>query len=312
MAPEVFEGNYSKSADIWSVGVITFCMLFGFPPFYVDEEDIHLDEHKQLELKIKQGFEPVVKEGFGAWFPEDIPVSDNCRYILSKMLEMNVKNRWTAKECLSSQWIRNFEEASNKSIPPIVRDALKKFHHTSKFKVAISNLFVDHIDKDHIEEIRKFFDELDVNKDGAISLKEFKDGMLNKFNTDLDDEQLEQIFSNVDMDDDRQITFEELMTITAHRMLVDEDERLYQAFQDLDEDGDGLISAEELKAKINLWELELMGTGNGAIKEDEEMENDDIPSKRRHKHTRETTIMLKRFQSAFTTVDIERSEIECR
>eukprot|EP01083_Nonionella_stella_P234084 824169_1 len=159
MAPEVFSGNYSKAADIWSVGIITFCMLFGFPPFYVDDEDIHLDEHSALEIKIKRGFEPIVKDGFGAWFPSEIEISSDCKYLLSKMFEMDVKKRWTVKECLSSTWIRNINNNSTKpkTIPPIVRDALKKFHSTSKFKVAISNLFTHQIDPDHIREIRKFF-----------------------------------------------------------------------------------------------------------------------------------------------------------
>eukprot|EP00484_Ammonia_sp_Unknown_P018837 CAMPEP_0197049350 /NCGR_PEP_ID=MMETSP1384-20130603/24512_1 /TAXON_ID=29189 /ORGANISM="Ammonia sp." /LENGTH=829 /DNA_ID=CAMNT_0042481615 /DNA_START=70 /DNA_END=2559 /DNA_ORIENTATION=- len=286
MAPEVFDGNYSKAADIWSVGIIGFCMLFGFPPFYVDEEDIHLDEHKSLELKIKAGFEPLVKDGFGAWFPADIAVSDHCRYLIGKMLEMDVKKRWTTKECLSSVWIRSMESASEKTLPPIVRDALNKFHSTSKFKVAISNMFTHQIDPDHIESIRVFFDELDANKDGAISLKEFKDGMMNKFNTTLSDQQLEQIFANVDLDDDREITFKELMTITAHRMLIDEDERLYQAFQDLDKDGNGLISEQELKQAINEYERKA---------------ND--PSGTSKQHVRQSTIVLKRFQSAFHGAD---------
>ena len=197
---------------MWSVGVITFCMLFGFPPFYADSSDSQFDEHKQLEVKITQGFDPAVKEGFGPWFPADIPVSKECRYLLAKMLEMDVTKRWTAKECLSSKWVRGFESASAKTVPPIVRDALKKFHHTSKFKVEISNLFAQRIDSDHRHEIKKFFEALDTNKDGAISMKEFKEGMLNTFNSTLSEDQLEAIFRNVDLDDDRAITFDELVS----------------------------------------------------------------------------------------------------
>merc|ERR1719410_2672240 len=192
------------------------------------------------------------------------------------MLEMDVKKRWTVKECLSCHFIRDFEDASNKTIPPIVRDALRKFHHTSKFKIAISNMFTHQIDQDHIDELQKFFFELDENNDGAISLKEFKDGMMNKFNTELSDEQLEQIFANVDVDDNRAITFKELLTITAHRMLVDEDERLFQAFQELDNDGDGLISKDELETALNEWEDLILRE-----EEEEEEEQELSPRKRR-------------------------------
>ena len=34
MAPEILKGyNYSVKADIWSIGVVYFEMLFGFCPF---------------------------------------------------------------------------------------------------------------------------------------------------------------------------------------------------------------------------------------------------------------------------------------
>jgi calcium-dependent protein kinase len=38
VAPEVLEGDYDKRCDLWGIGVLTFILLCGEPPFNGNDE----------------------------------------------------------------------------------------------------------------------------------------------------------------------------------------------------------------------------------------------------------------------------------
>ncbi|TNN00314.1 hypothetical protein fugu_011560 [Takifugu bimaculatus] len=92
VAPEVLaQKPYSKAVDCWSIGVIAYILLCGYPPFY-DEND-----SKLFEQILKADYE------FDAPYWDDI--SDSAKDFISHLMEKNPEMRFTCDQALQHPWI---------------------------------------------------------------------------------------------------------------------------------------------------------------------------------------------------------------
>ena len=72
LAPEVISNNYTEKCDIWSIGVILYVLLAGYPPFEGDTDDDIIE-------KVKEGKYSMVGHGW------DI-ISDSAKNLIRKMI----------------------------------------------------------------------------------------------------------------------------------------------------------------------------------------------------------------------------------
>jgi len=94
VAPEVLRGEvYDHSVDLWSVGVITYILLCGFPPFWGES---------QGEL-----FDKILSVSFDFPDPEWKDVSEEAKDFIKKLLVKDPGERWTAEKTLSHPWIKD-------------------------------------------------------------------------------------------------------------------------------------------------------------------------------------------------------------
>lgn len=123
VAPEVLRGDpYGTEVDIWSMGVICYVLLVGYPPFYDDDQ-------KKLFKKIKEA---------RYYFHEDYwsKVSPDAIDLIKRMLTLKQADRWTANQLLQHKWIRaGDEELANKSLAGALVE-LKRFNAKRRFKSA--------------------------------------------------------------------------------------------------------------------------------------------------------------------------------
>ncbi|XP_029041061.1 calcium/calmodulin-dependent protein kinase I isoform X1 [Osmia lignaria lignaria] len=102
VAPEVLaQKPYGKAVDVWSIGVISYILLCGYPPFY-DENDANL-------------FAQILKGEFEFDSPYWDDISDSAKDFIHKLMCVNVEVRYTCKQALAHPWISG-NAASNKNI----------------------------------------------------------------------------------------------------------------------------------------------------------------------------------------------------
>lgn len=93
VAPEVLSGDtYDMSVDVWSIGVICYVLLCGFPPFYGETQ--------------KELFENIMSARYDFPDPEWSNISSEAKDFIKKILVVDPSKRYTAEQCLSDAWIK--------------------------------------------------------------------------------------------------------------------------------------------------------------------------------------------------------------
>jgi len=97
VAPQLLRGQeYGVEADMWSIGVITYILLGGYPPFSEENDE-------ELFRKIKAG-----KYHFHEKYWNHI--SQEAKDIIAKMLTVDKNDRITAKNALRHPWLRSSDD----------------------------------------------------------------------------------------------------------------------------------------------------------------------------------------------------------
>ena len=92
IAPEVLNKKYGKECDLWSLGVITYIVMSGLPPFNGATDD-------EIMKAIKKGafnFNNAVWKG----------VSADCKDFITQLLTYDPSKRISAKNALNHSWIQ--------------------------------------------------------------------------------------------------------------------------------------------------------------------------------------------------------------
>jgi len=245
MAPEVIEGRYNSSCDMWSMGIILFVMVYGFPPFF-QHKPSQVNAPDGIYSKIAQGFEPKVKSGYGPWFPRKIPVSHEFKDLLARLLRINISARMTAEEALAHPWIsRNCDLQTE---PLCVIKSLRLFRRTCALKNDILRVLCEcrFLNRTQETAVRETFRRIDTDGDGVITLEElFR--VMSDVDPEISKEEVREIIYAVDLDENNTVlTIDDFLSARINRKVTQNEERLRKVFQSIDIDRNGKLSSSDI------------------------------------------------------------------
>ncbi|KAM3832505.1 calcium/calmodulin-dependent protein kinase type 1D isoform 1-T1 [Vipera latastei] len=123
-APEVLaQKPYSKAVDCWSIGVIAYILLCGYPPFY-DENDSKL-------------FEQILKAEYEFDSPYWDDISESAKDFIRNLMEKDPNKRYTCEQAARHPWIAG-DTALSKNIHESVSAQIRKNFAKSKWRQAFN------------------------------------------------------------------------------------------------------------------------------------------------------------------------------
>merc|ERR1712032_1559821 len=236
VAPQVLAGKDDASSDLWSVGVIMYVLLCGYPPFYGETD-------ADVLSKVRLG-------NFSFNAADWKNISEDAKNLIRMLLKMNPKDRYTAQQGLNHEWIMNkAPEAKNVSLEQGFVDNLRGFRSQNKLKKAALQCIAGNLEEGKIKALREIFMGLDANGDGLLTVAELKEGITKSGMKEVP-EDLQAIMEDIDSDGSGQIDYTEFLAATLDKKVYTQEEACWSAFRIFDKNGDGKISKEELKAVL--------------------------------------------------------------
>jgi len=223
VAPEVLNRQYTKSCDIWSIGVITYILLCGYPPFYGDNDN--------------QIFDSVRAGRFDFPSPDWDTISSAAKDFICSLLRKEPSKRLSASEALRHKWILEQTQHSSKWRSSSVQYksgrsvTFKNFVSMQKLKKAALGYIANNLSKAEVENLEGIFRKIDRSGNGIVTLKEVDDALENcNFPSDLQAE-LRRLREDLSLSGGSTINWRDFSAAMMDKSLARQEDKIRMAFE---------------------------------------------------------------------------------
>jgi len=254
-APEMFEGEYDEKVDVWSIGVITYLLLCGDPPF------------GGMDGEAPQTIKDNVMRGDLPFEPKDIwdNVSEEAKNFVKRLLTLDPTKRPSAEEAQHDEWLnacsKQSSEQGRTSLSPRLVNNLLDFRDYSNLHKILLEVISFTLVPEQIKGLKEAFEEIDRDGRGEITLEDLKEVLLNRADTgelgSITEEEVETIFDSLRLHkSETTIRWHEFIAAGLSRADID-NRNLRLAFNRFDTGGKGYITLTDLN--------DLLGTSDGTM-----------------------------------------------
>lgn len=246
IAPEVLQRDYTAACDLWSVGVVAYILLCGYPPFNGATDT-------EIFASIKKGVT-------GATFPAEDwgSVSPAGTAFIKNLFDVDPSKRATAAAALSDPWLADLDDDGDAAVAPagaLNGDALATrfttFVGLSRLKKAALNVLAHHLTEREIAELARIWSKIDVDGSGTISIDQLY-ATLRDNGHRATEEEMDAYTTGLDIHHDlRQhvdgFDYYEFAAAMLSRNQTIRDDRLKEVFETMDEGNKGFITLQNLE-----------------------------------------------------------------
>ncbi len=234
VAPEVITGNYDKKCDIWSFGIVLYMLLKGKPPFKGNNYNAVIKEIIKKDLILS----------------EEINLSKEAKDLLSKILVKNPNQRLTLDQIERHPFFHVIEQEKKESMKDVFKKVIQnmiKFRFNNSMQMTLYFYIVHSIiDRRKIIKLNDLFNLMDKNSNGKITLRELKK-LRSDFDIDIEEDQLEKAFHNVDSNKTGFMLYEEYLASALTKKEIINEQVILTFFDHFDRDDSGYITLSEFK-----------------------------------------------------------------
>jgi len=252
IAPETIKGEYDEKVDVWALGVITYLLLSGDPPFGgMDGEALMTIRQNILDCNLV--FEP----------PEIWDnVSETAKNFIRKLLTEDPNDRPSAMEAQRLEWLQkqgSMDPEQSTPLPTKLVTNLLEFKDYSNLHKILLEVVSFTLLPGQIKELKSEFEKIDRDGRGEITLDDLKEVLLHRVTQNTRDSLIETTTTQTLTEEEVETIFDSLRlkkshtTIRWHEFIAaglsraDFDNRnLRLAFNRFDHDKKGYVTLEDI------------------------------------------------------------------